>query len=355
VTVEGRQDADVESYSEAQSFIPNVSNMDRNEADVALHDRRLTPNTKVRLAHFSVKEYLESKRIVITDARHFYLESGSGHMALAQSCLTYLRYYSTSSGKLSTTQDLDTFPLLRYAAESWFYHSALQNCVEGSREVSFLQLETMRNECLLVHTPDKAWNKPFEGKGKKMWGSATYYASLLGLPVVIGSLLEHGADVNAQGGYYNNALQAASHRGHREIVLLLLDKGADVNAQGGVYGNALQAASHRGHREVVQLLLDKDADVNAQGGDYGNALHSASEGGHREIVQREVVQLLLDKGADVNAQGGDYGNALQAVSVRGHREILQLLQLFGALELSANGKHGTDIESSGFVHPIVIE
>jgi hypothetical protein len=109
--------------------------MDRDEVDVALHDRRLTPNTRVRLAHFSVKEYRESKRIVVTGAKHFYLESGSGHMVLAQNCLTYLRYYSTSSGKISTTQDLDTLPLLRYAAETWFYHSALQNGVESSHEV----------------------------------------------------------------------------------------------------------------------------------------------------------------------------------------------------------------------------
>jgi hypothetical protein len=44
---------------------------------------------------------------------------------------------------------------------------------------------------------------------------------------------------------------------------MLLDKGADVNAQGGDYGNALQAASAGGHEAVVKLLLDKGADVNA--------------------------------------------------------------------------------------------
>lgn len=38
------------------------------------------------------------------------------------------------------------------------------------------------------------------------------------------------------------------------MVQLLLDKNADVNAQGGRYGNALQAALVRGHKEVVQLL-----------------------------------------------------------------------------------------------------
>jgi ankyrin repeat protein len=48
-------------------------------------------------------------------------------------------------------------------------------------------------------------------------------------------------------------------------VTLLLEKGADVNAQGGHYGNALQAASGGGHDSIVTLLLEKGADVNAQG------------------------------------------------------------------------------------------
>ena len=52
-------------------------------------------------------------------------------------------------------------------------------------------------------------------------------------------LLEKGAEVNAQGGLYRNALQAASDGGHEAIVKVLLEKGAEVNAQGGVYGNAL--------------------------------------------------------------------------------------------------------------------
>lgn len=67
-------------------------------------------------------------------------------------------------------------------------------------------------------------------------------------------LLDKGADVNAQGGDYGNALQAASYGGHREIGTLLSDKGADVNAQGGLYGNAPQAASQRGYQKTVELL-----------------------------------------------------------------------------------------------------
>ncbi|OCL03716.1 ankyrin, partial [Glonium stellatum] len=68
-----------------------------------------------------------------------------------------------------------------------------------------------------------------------------------------------GADINAQGGYYGTALQAASQGGYNEIVQLLLSKGADINAQGGHYNTALQAASKHGHNEIVQLLLSKGA------------------------------------------------------------------------------------------------
>jgi ankyrin repeat protein len=56
------------------------------------------------------------------------------------------------------------------------------------------------------------------------------------------------------------------------VVWLLLEKGADINAQGGEYGNALQAASAEGHKTVVRLLLEKGADTNAQGGEYDSAL-----------------------------------------------------------------------------------
>jgi ankyrin repeat protein len=72
-------------------------------------------------------------------------------------------------------------------------------------------------------------------------------------------LLDKGAEVNAQGGRYGNALQAALFKGRQAVVKMLLDKGAEANAQGGFYGNALQAASVRGHEQVVKMLLNAGA------------------------------------------------------------------------------------------------
>lgn len=138
-------------------------------------------------------------------------------------------------------------------------------------------------------------------------------------------LLEHGADPNVEGGIYGNALQAVAHRGQLEAAQMLLDHGADVNAIGGVYGTALQAAACRCNLEMVQKLLQHGADVNVQGGFYGSALQAAAYHGDKGITQ-----LLLEKGADVNAPGGDFGNALYAAVCSLETDIVHLLLEAGA-------------------------
>ncbi|KAJ7852910.1 hypothetical protein B0H14DRAFT_3136992 [Mycena olivaceomarginata] len=132
-------------------------------------------------------------------------------------------------------------------------------------------------------------------------------------------LLDKGADVNAQGGYYGNALHIAAYRGHDKIVQVLLDKGADVNAQGGEYGNALYIAASGGHDKIVQVLLDKGADTNAQEGNM--EIHSRQQ--PLKALTR-LFRVLLDKGADTNAQGGEYGNALYIAASGGHDKIVQM-------------------------------
>ncbi|KAK5694568.1 hypothetical protein LTR97_009158 [Elasticomyces elasticus] len=139
------------------------------------------------------------------------------------------------------------------------------------------------------------------------------------------ALLEAGADLNAQGGKYGNALQAASYKGHTKIVETLLEYRANVNAQGGHFGNALQAASYKGYTDIVEALLESGADVNAQGGHFGSALQATSYKGHKS-----VVNLLLSHGANVDARGGEFDSALQAAAAQGHEDVVQTLLERGA-------------------------
>src|ERR1700730_18157355 len=73
---------------------------------------------------------------------------------------------------------------------------------------------------------------PYSNMTRSLEGIASplYYTSLTGFTEATTLLLEAGADVNAQGGEYSNALQAASARGHDAIIQQLLVAGADINA-----------------------------------------------------------------------------------------------------------------------------
>jgi hypothetical protein len=77
------------------------------------------------------------------------------------------------------------------------------------------------------------------------------------------------------------SLQITARLGFFVFVKDILDGGADINAQGGRYGNALQAAASSGNEAVVRLLVDKGADVNAQVVEYGNALCAAASSRER--------------------------------------------------------------------------
>ena len=61
------------------------------------------------------------------------------------------------------------------------------------------------------------------------------------------------------------------------MVQMLLKENADVNAQSGEYDNALQAASLEGHEKVAQMRLENGAEADVQSGYYSNALKRKRE------------------------------------------------------------------------------
>lgn len=79
-------------------------------------------------------------------------------------------------------------------------------------------------------------------------------AARRGFGILFKQLIGHVTDVSAADKDGRTVLHHVSVHGNVKMAKLLVDKGADVNAQGGRYGNTLQAASDRGHREIVQML-----------------------------------------------------------------------------------------------------
>ena len=149
---------------------------------------------------------------------------------------------------------------------------------------------------------------------------------------IVKLLLQMGADVNAQGGQYNNALQAAASEGREAIVVLLLENGANVHAESiddYDIGNALQAASGGGHEAVVRQLLKHGAEVNNPGNgvvrSHPYPLQIAAATG-----RLAVVQLLLE-GAEVDVKDHSGDNALWAAADHGYEDVVKLLLEWGAI------------------------
>ena len=208
VTIE----TDYEEEDESKSSSLESSVCEDNDVQDPLSMRGVSGKSRVRLAHFSVKEYLESDRITRseTKAKAFYLENAKEQEFLAQSCLVYLTHYRSSCEKTSSPLDLLRFPLLKYAGKSCYHLSINGLSSDVSRETSLLQSEDAKRDWLLVHRPDEPWGTPFGEVGDfSSVGSGLYYASYVGLVTVVSMLIERGADVNAQGGYFDIALKAA--------------------------------------------------------------------------------------------------------------------------------------------------
>ena len=294
------------------------------------HARWETDVIEIRLAHFSIKEYLVSDRMPSNISTTFTIKETDAHIHITESCLAYHLHLSKTT--LATKELVRQYQLWGYVVKYWSEHLDLipsDKCTPSTTERAS-QIFTRGSQPLLNMARIRS-----EG-GRPDWETAVdelppplYHACFIGVLRLTELVLEAAnasvIDEISTKSKYGFALQVAAFHGREAIVQLLLDKGADVNAQGGRFGNALQAASHRGYVAIVQLLLDKGAEMNAQGGSFGNALQAAAWCGDEAIVQ-----LLLDKGADVNAKGGRYGNALQAAVYRRRWEIGELLLLRGA-------------------------
>jgi hypothetical protein len=285
------------------------------------------PKRIVTLAHYSVKEYLTTEKILRSRAARYGIEGIACNGFIAMDCVSYLLRFQ-GSGPFSETT-IQKSKLALYAARFWITHTqaAAQNAEDLNRLI--MELFSTKNGAYLnwsrIYDLDDRWARPNFDKKLDEVPVALYVASFSGLTEVVDLLLKAGADANARGGYYKTPLQVASEEGHDRIVELLLNKGANVNAQSEAYGTALHKASIRGHDKIVELLLNKGANINAQGGYYDTAIQAASIGGYNKIVE-----LLLNKGANINAQGGHYGTAIQAALRGGHNKIVELLLNRGA-------------------------
>lgn len=102
---------------------PNEGSQDFDADSVVEYTDSEKAETYIRLAHFSVQEFLLSDRIQHGAARHYSIREVESHGVLAEDCLAYLLQFDERGSLTHETFKLS--PLADYAAKFWFGHAKL--------------------------------------------------------------------------------------------------------------------------------------------------------------------------------------------------------------------------------------
>lgn len=157
---------------------------------------------EIRLAHFSVKEYLVSDRIRLGLAHYFSLDKDP-HAEIAQACLVYLQTANIDLENRSRS------PLAQYSARYLCDHAKLATMKKEATNpfMDFLRNKEAFVKSTRIYHPDYKHhltaNRTFEPI------TPLYYASVFGIFEVFHQLLRDGANPNVLGGALGSPLQAA--------------------------------------------------------------------------------------------------------------------------------------------------
>jgi hypothetical protein len=257
----------------------------------------------IRLAHFSVKEYLLSDRIKRSEASSFALDSISSNLYIAKLYLAYLlssflspSNYDSITGTVTSNQ---SNPMFRSAIFSWAKHIEMVGDDCDSEAISLIRkLFDSRHEpmggnyavWLSAHFDNAIF--PAYGMETALKTPPLYYAASYSMTPIVRLLISitPKKDIDLKGGrVMATPLHVACYRGKTEVVKVLLEAGADPNSTNCIGESCLYWASRRRDylegRQVRDLLLRHGA-VNRR--TKGEGLQSWAEV-HETITPAEML------------------------------------------------------------------
>ena len=307
-------------------------------------------NPIVRLAHFSVKEYLISERIKTQKPQKFWLPETQSHELIAATCLAYILHFEGKDNLFIDShtfsfKSLEKYPLMDYAC--WTTHAGIADSHQGI--LKDLGLEFLRRSDLRRY-----WFRGFHSgplldtrEEEPECIPPLFIAASMGILGIVQTLLELGHDVNERCGL-GTALQTAATQGHDTVLRILLENGADPNLLGRDNYPPLQAAARFGTVESVKALIGSGADIHDERGSFGSSLIAACVSNNYESPREKSAEFLLDKGVNVHLSSKKHGNALHAACAQSRVNIALIENLVSrGMELDARGgKYGTPLQAA---------
>ncbi|KAL5381794.1 hypothetical protein DPSP01_006977 [Paraphaeosphaeria sporulosa] len=274
----------------------------------------------VRIVHYTTQEYFE--RI-----RDTWCPNAPLHIASA--CLTYLSFDRFKTGSCSSDEEFEErlreSKFLDYAAKHWGEHVA-----EVQSDACTLTCSFLSNSCL-VSSATQAFLVPtykhrHYSQEYPQDSTGAHLAVRFGLSLILEAMLlpeghERKLELAKKDSQDQTLLYIAAANGHGLTAELLIDKGAEVNAQGGYYGNALQAALVGTHESTVRILVERGAhvglDVQLKGAMH-HVLNNAS-------CTPSLVRLLQQYGAPLDTTDVNNMSPLHYCVKFGHKTMARQL------------------------------
>ena len=183
-------------------------------------------------------------------------------------------------------------------------------------------------------------NLKLKGEDKEFAVTALMLGVERGNYEVVSTLIKHGINVNASGGYRaaRPALHRAAGRGHMKLIRLLCKNKADVSSEDPEGRTAWAYSMILCQREVSQYLLNAGPDPKTKRERMNNELHVAARRG-----SIGDVRFLLESGVNPSIATDDGRTPLHKAF--GHYSIVKLLLQYGAnpSPLSNTGSTPLDI------------
>jgi ankyrin repeat protein len=341
----------------------------------------------VQLSHFSVKEYLISRR-----ASFWHLDEKQSHLAILQLVTTYyilavsmpdfsslsqqdliIKHSPAAYAALYTREHLESLEPREHPdlLESF---KALLNpdsallcnligsfyCDEDEGPPAFHVFPQAYALALSLHvaaclglTQISEWLLTFDICRDQLLSPLPFPDSIPPLSVaancgrldVVKVLLGAGANTYESMG---KAICYAARYNHAKVLEVLTEAGGNQNtAQSEPWpgGSALRVAAYYGHDDTVSMLLNSRADVN--GGDWqrwGSPIQAAAT-----RMKLGSMKKLLDAGANVDLPGvNNSGTALYSAAYWGNEDIVQMLIDAGADVDIVGGEYGSAIQAASY-------